>query len=205
MSVEANIIRLEVDAGDPYRNPVNKQTGGPIQIARGKDHQFEIGIYSRGIWQDTVTNFSAVIVEVWDASTHITTRSLNVQGNSFVNCPQGSWDDNTSQHVAIVATAADTAAFTAAATGTSYWLVVSGLTSAGKKITLAAGTCTVVEDGGQYIAAAVSPGNPSYMTRDEVIGLFNALQRNLVLVSPDGTYQRKLGITDEGVPIDLLL
>ena len=205
MSVEANIIRIEVDAADPYRNPVNKINGAQIQIARGKDHQFEVGIFSRGTWQDTVANFSAVIVEVWDSSTHITTRTLNVQGNSFATCPQGSWDDNTSQHVVILATASDTAAFTAAAGGTDYWLVISGLTSAGKKITLAAGTCKVIEDGGQYIAAAVSPGNPAYMTRDEVIGLFNALSRNLVLTSPDGSHQRKLGVTDEGVPIDLLL
>ena len=133
MSVEANIIRIEVDAADPYRNPVNKINGAQIQIARGKDHQFEVGIFSRGAWQDTVANFSAVIVEVWDSSTHITTRTLNVQGNSFATCPQGSWDDNTSQHVVILATASDTAAFTAAAGGTDYWLVISGLTSAGKK------------------------------------------------------------------------
>ena len=205
MSVEANILRIEVDAADPFRNPVNKINGGLITITRGKDHQFEIGIRARGIWADTVTNFSAIIVEVWDATTHITTRSLNVQGSTFVNCPEGSWNDNTSQHCVILATASDTGGITAAAGGTSYWLVISGLTSLGKKVTLTAGLCLAIEDGGQYIAAAVSPGNPSYMTRDEVIGLFNALQNNLVLKSPDGTRQRKLGVTDEGVPIDLLL
>lgn len=202
-TLAANIYRVECDAAAPGA-PVNKINGLALVIPRGKDAVFQIGIRAKGAWLDSITNLTSVLLEIWDDSTHITTRSVFVSTSTINVCSEGSWNDNTAQHAEITATAADTAALAAAATGTTYWMVLSALTSGGLKIDLAYGRVTALETGSQYAGSAPAPGNPTYPTRDEMMAVIRGLLRDFTLTSPDGTKKRKLGVTNDGEPIDYL-
>ena len=203
-TLASNVFRIECDVAAPGA-PVNAINGGMVIIPRGKDCVFQIGIRNKFAWLENITNLSSVFVEIWDYTTHITTRTVFVSTSTIVNCSEGSWNDFTSQIAEITASAADTAALTADAAGTDYWLVISALTSAGKKIDLAYGRCQAIETGSQYAGSAPAVGNPAYPTRDEMLALIQALQKNFTVTSPDGTKTRKLGVTNDGEPIDYLL
>lgn len=215
-----NIVRLAVDPADQYRAPVNIANGGRVRIARGKDVQFEIGVFNRSKgssiatgadgeitgWQGRIEAYQTIFIEIWDALTRITVRYVMISSSSFASCTAGEWDDTTSQHALITATATETAALTAAVpSGTEYWMVISALTADGQKITLSAGTIEAIEDGGQYAGVTVPVGNPAYPTRDELVAIIQALQRDFTVISPDGSRRRKIGVTNDGEPEDLFL
>jgi hypothetical protein len=195
MSTEANIIRLAIDTADPYRAPVNKINGSKIQIPRGKDSILQIAVYEKGIFTQTPSFLATVTAEIRPTS-RVGAAIVTNNTSSIATISEGQWLDDTSQHLSITLPAAQTAGFSIGSTNElEEWLVITALTTGGKPLTLAAGLCTAIEDGGNYSAVVPTPGDPTFVTAAQFYSVIDALNKNEIT---ENGYRGRLGIDANG-------
>lgn len=195
MSVLGNIIRLEVDAADPYRAPAIKNTGQPIRLPRSRDIILQLGVYEAGVWVENPSHLVLVTAEVKATRTGAAVAVANT--STIANIQQGQWDANTHQHLSITLPAAQTAGFPTA-DETTYWLVITATVTGGIPITLLAGVVTVVNDGGDYSATVPSPGDPSYYTKAQVEARLQGIGDDTI---EENGFRGRWGIGANGQPI----
>lgn len=198
-ATQANIIRLAVDLADPYAALGNKLTGSRPKLPRSRDIRIELGVFERGVWmRDVETYIASITVEVKATRTGAATVTVTDAG-PFNTVESGSWDDDSAQHAAILLPNGQTAGFTIGSTGEAdYWLVISAATVGGKAITLAAGTVTAIEDGGNYSATTPSVGDSAYVTFAQ---FYAALAAQGSGVIEENGYKGRWGIDENGQPV----
>lgn len=164
-----NIVRLACDLAMPLKPPVNVIDGLQVQIHRGKTYRFEIGVFDKEVWQESISQFSSVTLQV--RLTRTSAALIDVtQVITAATVPESAWDGRTDQHVVINLTGAQTNALTVPSPfELKHWLVVTATTTGGEVVTLAAGDMKGIEDGGQYSGVTPASGDPTYLTAAQTI------------------------------------
>jgi hypothetical protein len=201
MSSTYNIARIECDLSLPYQALVNAVDGGQIFMARSRDHRFELGIRDKGIWQETIAQFTSVTLEIKSTTGRTAAALVSVTiAAPFSTVAEGEWVNRTSQHVAVDLNETQTGLSMGGSDSKDFWLVITATNTSGRKVTLAAGTITMIEDGGQYSGNTPTPYDPAYLNADQVMALVQALRQNWTIT--ENGYQRRLGVDSNGQPTD---
>lgn len=200
MSLDANIIRIECDTADAYRaigGLTNKTTGERIRLSRGRDIMIEIGVRERGVWQqDIESSLASITIEVKATRTGAATVTVTDSG-PFALCQESEWQSDTKQHAAILLPNGQTSGFVIGTSGEAdYWFVITAATVSGKAITLAAGTVSCIEDGGNYSATTPAVGDANYVTWAQVLTLIPQAANGIVI--EENGYKGRLGFTEDG-------
>jgi len=201
MSNQSNIIRIACDVADPYRALVNAVTGGPVLLPRNRAARFELGVFDKGIWQETLTaNYSSITIEIRPVSRiGAAEASQTVNAAAFANGPSvGGWNNRVEQHAVVDLDSGQTGLAMSGATERDLWLVITATKLAGgNTVTLAAGTIQMIEDGGQYSGAVPVAGNPTFYTAAQVDALLQAAMRDITLTA--NGYVIRPTVNDQGV------
>ena len=166
MSDIQNIVRMAVDTARPNDPPVNIIDGQGVRINRGRDYQFQIGIYNIDGWAGS-GNGTVASGTIQIRATRTGTAIVDVTSTDVSDIAESSWLDGTGQTLSIVLTAAQTAALTTTSE-TQYWFSLFITTDEGRVAALSNGYITVVEDGGNAGTTPVS-GDPTYLTAAQTI------------------------------------
>jgi hypothetical protein len=172
-----NIIRLACDLSMPLKPPVNIIDGNQVRIHRGKTYRFEIGVYDKETWQESITQFASVTLQVRATRTSaaIIDKTETVP---VVTVAEASWDGRTDQHVVLTLTGAQTNALTVPSPFTlNHWLVLTATTAGGEVVTLTAGDILAIEDGGQFSGSTPVSGDPTYLTAAQTIAAIESASR----------------------------
>lgn len=164
-----NIVRLACDLAMPLKSPVNVIDGLQVRIHRGKTYRFEIGIFDKEVWQETISQFASVNLQVRATRTSAAIIDVTVVV-SATTVAESAWDSKTDQHVVLTLTGAQTNALTVPSPfETTFWLALSATTTGGEVVTLAAGDMKGIEDGAQYSGSTPVSGDPAYLTAAQTI------------------------------------
>lgn len=172
-----NIIRLACDLAMPLKPPVNLIDGLQVRIHRGKTYQFEIGVYDKEVWQESITQFSSVTLQVRATRTSaaIIDKTVSVP---VVTVAEAAWDGKTDQHVVLTLTGAQTNALTVPSPfEADFWLALTATTTGGEVVTLGAGAIKGIEDGGQVSGSTPVSGDPTYLTAAQTIAAIESAAR----------------------------
>jgi hypothetical protein len=169
MSNSANIVRIACDLALPNRAPVNIIDGMGLFINRGKAYSIELGIFDKGVWQESIGQFASVTMQVRPTrvGAAIIDKTVLIVSTAVA---ESSWNDRTAQHAVITLTGAQTNALTVPAPYTlGVWVSIFATTTGGEIVTLASGDMTAVEDGSNFTAATPIAGDPTYLTAAQTI------------------------------------
>lgn len=139
-------IRLKVDA-DKWNNAVDVLASGTPQMYRGNDCQFEIGIFWNSVLIDA-SNFAVISLSIYtvDRKTRKATKTISAT-EITANPPAADWTANTAQHAILSFTAVEMNWPLTSGTSETFFLVVDGITDAGKYVTFGTSVFTLIEDG----------------------------------------------------------
>jgi hypothetical protein len=170
--IQPQRIRLKVTptARTPLVDAFDNQTP---RIWRGNDIQVEIGLFTAAGAVEDISNLASLTVEV-DTSQTSTGSPLMTKTVLLAAMDQtldaASWADYSKQHATVEFSATETNLSLGTDNQKTYWLVVHGVTSAGKTVTLGYGSIIVEEDNAG--TAGDPPTNdPTYYTQEEVNAL----------------------------------
>ncbi len=197
MSVEANIVRIEVDQGDAYRAPSSKVTGDVIRLPRSRDIAIQIGIKANGIFMADASYIATITAEVRNYATPGDAAIVIAATSTIAAIAEAQWEDNTAQHATVTLPAAQTAGISVGSKETAYWLVITAVTAGGKPLTLIAGKVLGVDDAGNYSATAPTPADPSFVTS---VAFYSALAAINQGVIEENGFRGRWGIDENGVP-----
>ena len=193
-----NIVRLACDLSMPLKAPVNIIDGLQVRIHRGKTYRFEIGVYDKETWQETITQFASVNLQVRPTRTGaaIIDKTETVP---VVTVAEAGWDGRTDQHVVLTLTGAQTNALAVPDPFTlTRWFVLTATTAGGEIVTLTAGDIVAVEDGGQFSAATPISGDPGFLTAAQTIAAIeSAMASNQI--GPINGFYLVISIDDTGM------
>jgi hypothetical protein len=158
----------------PLKAPVNVIDGLQIRIHRGKTYRFEIGVFDKEVWQESISQFSSVTLQV--RATRTSAAIIDVtQVVVATTIPESAWDGRTDQHVVVTLTGAQTNALTVPSPfEADFWLALTA-TAGAEVITLTAGTIKGIEDGGQFSGSTPVSGDPTYLTAAQTIAAIESM------------------------------
>ena len=189
MANATNIVRVATDLARPNRAPVNEIDGLQIRINRGKPYCFELGIFDKDVWQESVSQFTGITIQIRPnpgGAAVVDVNAAMFAGNVAVSA----WEGRTGQHAQVQITGAQTAALSAPSPWTAtYWISIFATSVAtGEPVTLAAGYMAAIEDGSNLSASTPISGDPAYMTAAQTTSAIQAAVDSPEIKSNGGKY-----------------
>jgi hypothetical protein len=202
---DRNLIRIEIEQTTPYS--LTTVWGDEIKMPRSRAIRWELVLVKYGVLDDGVGNISSIVMEV-KATQAPSSAPLISKSTSSINTglTEAQRQTRTDQHAVIEFAAGDTGLNMGSADTLekTFDLVITA-TRNGNLVTLARVPFTVVNDGGQYSGNTPTAGDPEYYTKAETNGLIAHFIKPLndpgvaiILVSPDGQWQRRLAVNNNG-------
>jgi hypothetical protein len=208
-------IRTEIDVRS-VADFTDRYTSAVPHLWLGNDLRWEVCFFRGAPSADTIiepSNFASITLEVRTSVTGdlvLPSKTLTL-ADLHTTCTYDDWSDGTDQHAVFVFGNLETQpTLGEGLTSKNYYVVFSAVTTDAKEITLGRTTLTIEDDGHGIAGATPEPGEPAYMTADQVTAQITALAllqimkagQTITLVSPNGLYQRILGENDDGTPQD---
>ena len=164
MSNTRNRIRLAVDLANPFAPPINQSTSESPQFAAFRTCRVDVGVYDNALFQPTIAQFASLTFELMLNSDRTGSRivSKTVSAAAFQSAAVSGWASATQQHAVFQITEAEMSAFSFAGGvhEVDLWLAITG-SSADGNVTLLAGQCKAIRDGGVFTgASAPAAGDP---------------------------------------------
>ncbi len=159
-------IRLKVDA-DKWANAIDVLSSATPRMWRGNDCQFELGIHWNNQLID-VSNLAVLSLSIYTVNRQTRKATKTISAAELTANPTAAgWADTTQQHAVIPFTGTEMNwALSAGLTEETFWLVVDGITDAGKDITFGFSVFALVEDG-TGAAGAPPVNDPLYYNQAE--------------------------------------
>jgi hypothetical protein len=175
-------IRLRYDSD---RKTATDSVTGNDQPAiwRGNDVTFAVAAFFADAVLD-LSNFVSLKLQIKDKQNPTSTALAEVEITSTIDpiITNEAWEAGTEQHGLFAFTAEQTNQDLSSAAARSFWLVLSGLTEAGKVITLGAANLRILEDNAGDVGSPPTP-TPSYYTAAEVDALLSVRPPSLALTT----------------------
>jgi len=204
-------LRLELELAQGIAAaPVNLFTGAAPLVPRSRDLQWEIVLLNNGALDSSVGNITSMVLEVktFQSPASSPLISVSISGAAInTNLTDAARQAQSDQHAILVMTAGMTGLDMTGAdvNGAKPFNLVLTATRNGNLVSLAAGTITVVNDGGQYSGNTPTAGDPTYYNKAQIDGMFAAFLKQfndpgvaLILTSPAGQWTRRFGVDDAG-------
>lgn len=210
MNCNRNRIRVEGNTAKPYAELVNLLTGGAPIIPRARVLRLELGIYCDETFETDLSQVSSITAELKPVGNRTATALASKTVSSFSTITENQWESGETWHASLEFSEIQTALDMGGNDNLPLWLVITAETDQGP-VTLAAGTASMVEDGGLSTENAPEPGDPGYYTKEQIDAMLVALGGSgfgpLVIHSPSklaggAGFQRRLDVDDAGNPID---
>lgn len=210
------IIRLELEltkVGDAAFPVQNLFTGRVAVMPRSRAVRWELVLLKDDVLDADVGNITDITMEVKANGSPETGPliSKSITGAAInVALSDAERQSRSNQHAVINFGQGDTGL---SMTGHSdnvkkFWLVITA-TRNGNLVTLGAGVIEVLNDGGQYSGNTPTAGDPVYYTKEQIDGQQASFLRiknkpgvMVIMVSENGQWERRWGVTNEGVRID---
>lgn len=181
-TVEYNTIRIGFDLEKSLAPRTVEADGADPLVWRGTNVRFEVGLLKDDQIIDDISNLASVTLEVFEKNAIGGTPKLQkvVSAGSLDNSlDQESWEDGSKQHANFDFTDVETNLDSPGSTYQTAWedefyLVVSGVTSGGSKITYGYALLKFREDG-TGSGASAPLNDPNYYTMAQVDAMFLAL------------------------------
>ncbi|MCX6994134.1 MAG: hypothetical protein NT011_13470 [Kiritimatiellaeota bacterium] len=164
-------IRLLINA-DKWANALDVLASATPRMWRGNDCQFELGIHWNSQLIDA-SNLAVLSLSIYTVNRQTRKATKTISAAEITANPTAAgWSDTTQQHAVLAFTAEEMNwALSSNLTEETFWLVVDGITDAGKDITYGYSVFTLVEDGTGVVGAP--PANdPLYYTQPEADARF---------------------------------
>jgi hypothetical protein len=163
-------IRLEIHA-DKWTNAVDVLASATPRMYRGNDCQFEIGIHWNGVLIDA-SNLAVLTLSIYNTArtTRKATKTISA-AEITANPTAAGWADHTQQHAILVFTGTEMNWALTSGTEETFFLVVDGITDAGKYITYGVSSFTLIEDG-TGVTTSPPKNDPNYYTQPEADARF---------------------------------
>jgi len=193
--LETARIRLRIEHGTHY-GVIDALTGETPRVWRGNDLRVEMGLFYMNELV-TPSNLATLKIEMFDASrTGLPFLEKEVLAEDIDDeMTMEQWNAGADQHAAVEFEAEDTN-IVLNGRERAFWLVVSGVTDAGNKITFGGGPIIFVEDGngnGLPGPIVVNPTGDTWRLRN---GAWEAFFQE------DQRWRPKLPVMVDGVPTD---
>ncbi len=194
-------IRLLINA-DKWANALDVLSSATPRMWRGNDCQFELGIHWNSQLIDA-SNLAVLSLSIYtpNRQTRKATKTISA-AEITANPTAAGWSDTTQQHAVLAFTAEEMNwALSSNLTEEAFWLVVDGITDAGKYITYGYSVFALVEDGSGVVGAP--PANdPLYYNQAEADARFIPLLGDgytfKVIKGTDGNYYLAFYTQEDG-------
>lgn len=213
--MDRNLIRIEIELTTPYALVLvgGSELAAPtdIKMPRSRAIRWELVITKYGVLDADVGNISDITMEVKTKDTPSSAPLISKSTSAInTNLAEPERQAKSGQHAVINFAQGDTGLNMGAADvlEKTFDLVITA-TRNGNLVTLAKAGFTVVNDGGQYSGNTPTAGDPTFYTKAQVDGLIaNFLKElndpgvGLILQSPNGNWQRRFGVNNDGERTD---
>lgn len=180
MSIQVSAFRIRLTAAmqtlssSRYKS-LNILTSEAPQLPKGVACQFEVGFFSFGTILD-LSNIASLTLQVFasQSDTTVLMEKTLASGSFSATIAEDDWDAGTAQHALFSFTEQETNL----AAGT-YWLVISGITNAGRVLDYLIADFTIYQDqAGEPTAPAAEPPDVA-ITLSQAQAIFVAKHGNL--------------------------
>lgn len=176
----------------PLRIRFNADTKGGADVDgnvtpsawRGNDVTFYVGAFFNDQPLD-LSNFASLLLQIKDKQNPTSTALAEVEleaADITGTITAQEWTDETNEHGSFAFTAAQMNQSLGGAASANFWLVLSGLTDAGKAITLGAVELKILEDNAGVAGTPPTPAE-DYYTSAEIDALLGVRPPSLALAS----------------------